>query len=98
MGGGIIPQRESTAERSSTMPNPEKTVPVTPVSDHLTLGAAKAAIEQAGAGPGPVTVEIHNVAGQPFRVINLGANRLAWGVWGGAASLGGQTVLPEAKK
>ncbi len=78
------------------MPNPDKTVPAAPVSDHLTLGAAKAAIEQAGAGP--VHVEIHNVPGQPFRVINLGANRLAWGVGGGAASLGGETVLPEAKK
>lgn len=97
-GYGIVSRRKSSAERSSIMSNPDKTVPATQVSDHLTLGAAKAAIEQAGAGPGPVNVGIHNIPGQPFRVINLGANRLAWGVGGGAASLGGATVLPEAKK
>jgi hypothetical protein len=65
----------------------------TEVSDHLITGAAKAAVEQAKKGQ--VQVTINHVPGEPFKVINLGAGKLAWGVGGGGGSAIGHGGVQE---
>ena len=61
----------------------------TEVSDHLITGAAKAAVEQAKGGE--VQITVNHIPGAPFKVVNLGAGKLAWGVGGSGAVAHGET-------